>query len=244
VYIPDSTTTIGSVIFYNCGGKVVMNVARDSYAHKYAVKNGIAVEVREPQPTVKYEGTVGELTWELYDNGVLKISGNCAMADYHYAKYNQNAAPWALHREMVTKVEIGSGVTYIGEFAFYQCVNMTEVVFAADGVLTQIAKGAFGYTGLKTVELPASLKIIGDNAFYYSASLETVTFAEGSKLTTIGNYAFRDCTSLKSVYIPDGVKSIGSAIFYNCGAQVVMNVAQGSYAQQYAPKFGYKVEIR
>ena len=244
VYLPDGVIKIGTQIYYAAGSQVVTNVAEDSYAHRYAVQNGYAVELREAMPSVLYSGTTGDLTWELYDNGMLVISGNGAMPNYHYAKNNPDAAPWAMYRSMITKVVIGSGVTSIGEFAFYQCTAMTQVQFSADGALTEIAKGAFGYTGLTAVTLPASLVTIGDNAFYYSAALETVDVAEGSELKNVGSYAFRNCTALKSVYLPDGVSKIGSVIYYACGNQVVTSVAGGSYAHSYAAKNGYAVDLR
>ena len=244
VFIPDSTTSLGGSIYYACGDQVVSNVAEDSSAYRYVVKNGYAYETREALPVVKYEGTAGDLTWTLYDNGTLEIGGYGTMADYHYAKHNANAAPWALYRSDITKVVIGKGVQNIGEFAFYQCTALTEVTFAEGCTLTDIGAGAFGYlSALKSITLPASLKTIDKNAFYYSA-LETVAFEDGAKLTTIGNYAFRNNTALKSFYIPDSTTELGSAIFYACGDQVVVNVAADSSAYRYAVKQGYAYVTR
>ncbi len=245
VYLPDSVKSMGYQVFYLCGEQVVLSVAENSYAHRYANNNGYTVETRVALPKVEYSGTCGtDLTWELYDNGVLYINGNGVMPDYHYNKYNANAAPWAAYRSQIYKVVIGAGVQNIGTYAFYQCTNLATVEFATGSVLTTINEGAFGYTSaLKTITLPASLQTIKKNGFYFSG-LETVAVAEGSALATIEATAFRNCTSLVSVYLPDSVATIGYAIFYQCGDQVVVSVAANSYAYRYANNNGYAYVVR
>ncbi len=245
VYLPDDVKAIGYQIFRLCGDQVVVSVAEYTYAYRYAINNGYAMDVRENEPEVKYSGTCGEgLTWAIYTDDVLYINGNGVMPDYHYNKKNENAAPWSAYRSEIKKAVIGAGVEYIGTYAFYQCTALEAVEFAADAKLTTIGEGAFGYTSaLKSVTLPASLKTIAKCGFYFSG-LETVAFAEGSKLETIGDTAFRNCTALTSVYIPDSVKSIGYQIFRLCGDQVVVSVAEGSYAYDYANNNGYACEVR
>jgi hypothetical protein len=224
---------------------MVLDVAEDSYAHSFANKYGYTVTLREPVPTVMYSGTCGEgLTWELYNTGLLTITGEGAMPDYNYQVYAEDATPWALYRSDIKKVMIGAGVERIGSFAFYQCANLAEVTFEEGSKLSVIGKGAFGYAvALKNVVLPAALQTIEANAFYF-AGLETVAFEADSQLKTIGNYVFRDCTALVSVYMPDSITKIGSSIFTNCGDQVVMNVAENSVAHEYAVEKGYAVTIR
>ena len=87
------------------------------------------------------------------------------------------------------KVEIGAGITTVGSFSFYGCLNLKEVVFAEDCAVTTINKGAFGLTGITEITIPAAVTTIADYAFYNNASLENVMFAENSKLTSIGKYA-------------------------------------------------------
>ncbi len=245
IYIPDGVLSIGYEIFRLSGDQVVMNVAENSTAHRYAITNGYQVVTRAPQPVVKYSGTCGEgLTWDLYDNGILYINGNGTMPDYHYSKNNANAAPWAKYRTEIFKVVIGAGVEKIGTYAFYQCTVLTDVEFAADSKLTVIGEGAFGYTdALKNITLPASLVAIDKNGFYFSG-LETVAFEEGSVLETLGATVFRNCTALTSIYLPETIKSIGYEIFRESGSQVVANVAAGSYAYRNMVNNGYNYVVR
>ena len=245
IYLPDGVTSIHADSFWNANANAVLKVAEGTYAHAYAVSKNRVVELRERTPILLDGGACGEnLTWALYDTGVLYINGNGSMLDYDYPKYSASAAPWSLLRDKITKVVVGSGVENIGTYAFYQCTNLAEVEFAAEATLTAINEGAFGYiSALKTVTLPDSLKTIGKNAFYFSG-LEAVVLSADAALETIGDTAFRNCTALTSVYLPDGVKSIGYQIFRLAGDQVVVNVAANTYANRYVKNNGYAFVAR
>ena len=88
-------------------------------------------------------GTCGEkLTWVLYEDGTLEISGTGAMTDF-----GLNQAPWAYESDLIKTVKINSGATSIGTYAFYQCYNLTNVT------------------------IPDSVTVINNEAFYHCYSL-------------------------------------------------------------------------
>ncbi|MDD6357453.1 MAG: leucine-rich repeat protein [Bacteroidales bacterium] len=133
-------------------------------------------------------GTCGtNVTWYLTCDGVLTISGTGMMANYG----TSTSMPWYAHRNDIKSVVINPGVTNVGQYAFYNCINLTSV------------------------SIPSSVTTIGGSAFYGCSSLPSITIP--SSVQTIGQYAFRNCTSLTSVTIPSGVTSIGSYAFYNTG---------------------------
>ena len=86
-------------------------------------------------------GTCGaegdNLTWTLDSEGTLTISGTGAMTDYSYG----SKAPWYSSRSSIKSVTIGSGVTTIGNYAFYYCSSLASVTIP-DSV-TSIGGGAF-----------------------------------------------------------------------------------------------------
>lgn len=90
----------------------------------------------------------------------------------------------------VTSIDIPSGTTSIGRYAFYRCFSLTSIT------------------------IPDSVRSIGDSAFEECTSLTSVTIP--SSVTSIGKNAFRDCTSLTSATIGSGVTTIGETAFYNC----------------------------
>ena len=84
-------------------------------------------------------GTCGDnLTWVLDSTGTLTISGTGDMANYSAAQsyYSTGTAPWHdydTERTFIKSVEIGSGVTSIGDYAFCGCEGLTSVI-SPDGV--------------------------------------------------------------------------------------------------------------
>ena len=126
------------------------------------------------------------LTWKLYEDGTLTISGTGAMKNYNYS---DNQSPVYINSS-VKKVVIEDGVTSIGNDAFSNC------------------------SGLISITIPNSVTSIGNDAFYYCTSLTSITIPDS--VTSIGSSAFRDCTSLTTITIPNSITSIGEAAFGNC----------------------------
>ncbi len=119
--------------------------------------------------------------WTLED-GVLTISGMRDTED--------DDASW--DEDSIVTVVIKSGITYIEDYAFSCCENLTSVT------------------------IPNSVTSIGDGAFEDCSSLESVTIPSG--VTTIGDWAFAYCSSLTSVTMRSGIKSIGEGAFYECSS--------------------------
>ncbi len=228
IFLPDGVDVFGEGAFYNAG-KVVLSVQDGSAAHEYVMANKLALSVRPAPPRILASGTCGATAgWEFWSNGVLKITGSGAMADYEV-----KGAPWEQYRMRVTTVEIGKDITYVGKFAFMMCSRLTDIVFEEGTVLETIGWGAFGYcSALKTVTIPATVKTLDAYAFYYCTALETVIMGATDALKNIGMYAFWNDTALKSIILPDSTSAFGEGAFYNAG-KVVLSVQDGSAAHEY-----------
>lgn len=93
-------------------------------------------------------GTSGNLSWYLTNDGELILSGTGAMPNY--TTRSSNRAPWYSYRSSIQKATVESGVTGIGEYAFYGCSQITTVVLPSG--VTSIGKYAFNScTALKDV---------------------------------------------------------------------------------------------
>jgi len=83
-------------------------------------------------------GTCGSnLTWTLDSDGVLTISGSGDMAGY-----SEDSLPlWSDCVNKITSVEIRSGVTSIGKYAFYGCANLESITIPSS--VTNIGEYVF-----------------------------------------------------------------------------------------------------
>ena len=169
--------------------------------------NVCAAETESAQ-SVASNGTTGDCTWTLDDDGTLMISGSGKMADYRYSAYFPYA-PWGTN---VTKVIIKSGVMNVGNCAFVNCAGLTSVTIA-DSVTGIGDRAFYNCASLSSVTIPKGVKTIGYAAFSSCDILASVLFA--GRVTDIGASAFYDCTKLSSIDVPDSVTSIGEQAFYN-----------------------------
>ena len=173
--------------------------------------------------TVNASGTCGEngnnLTWTLYDTGELVIEGTGRMANY-----SEGTAPWYKNRLSITSVTIQDGVTSVGSYAFYYCIELTDASIPAG--VTSIGDHAFDNC-IKISELliPEGVTSIGKYAFRGCSSLTSVTIPDG--VTSIGDYAFSGCSSLTSVTIPEGVRSISWYTFSGCSSLTSVTIPDG-----------------
>ena len=154
----------------------------------------------------------GNLTWKLYEDGTLNISGTGAMKDYNS---DDNPSPASQKKDSVKKIVIEDGVTSIGNYAFSDCSSLTSITIP-DSV-TSIGYYAFFYCrSLTSITISDSVTSIGNYAFFYCRSLTSITIPDS--VTSIGNYAFSNCSSLTSIKIPSSVTSMDSKAFYNCSS--------------------------
>ena len=131
--------------------------------------------------------------------------------------YDASPSPFE-NKSAIKTIYINEGVTKIGAFAFYDCVNLEKVVVYKD-TLTTIGSCAFkGCTSLKTVDLSKKTNIssMGSSVFSGCTSLKEFTVPDG--VSTVNEYTFLDCTSLKCVTLPASVTAIKSNAFSGCTA--------------------------
>lgn len=113
----------------------------------------------------------------------------------------------------LTSVTIPDSITSIGEYAFNDCSGLTSVTIGNS--VTSIGGGVFSYcSGLTSITIPDSVTSIGNYAFEYCKELASVII--GDNVTNIGDYAFKECKNLASVTIGNSVIDIGTDAFKDC----------------------------
>lgn len=161
------------------------------------------------------EGDGKNLTWTLDSEGVLTISGLGKMKDYE--NDNKNRAPWYSSRKSLKKLVLKSGITSIGDYAFFDCSNLTGDLKIPSNVHS-IGENAFGYcsgfNGSLTIE--NGVVEIKKYAFYHCKGF-TGSLKIPNSVTYIGVYAFYDCAGFTGdLIIGDGVTTIERGAFSGC----------------------------
>ena len=210
IEIPNSVTEIGSYAFSGCSSLASIELPNSVTEIGYKAFYGCSglKEISIPFVGGTLNGTSN--THFGYIFGATSDNTN-----YSYV-------PSSLKKVTIT------GVSSIGDYAFYSCDSLTSVVIG-DSV-TSIGKGAFyNCRGLTEITLPfvgATLNgtsnthfgyIFGANSYsdndsYVPNSLTKVTITG----TSIGEHAFDYCPNLTSVVIGDSVTSIASSAFSGC----------------------------
>ncbi|MBR1865344.1 MAG: leucine-rich repeat protein [Lachnospiraceae bacterium] len=107
-------------------------------------------------------------------SGELRIYGTGRMYDYTQTN-GDDPVPWKDILTEIKSVRIESGITDIGQYAFFNCNNLSSAT------------------------LPDSLESIGSHAFDSNVNLKEMTFPESLKV--IDSYAFQGC-NMEQLIIP------------------------------------------
>ena len=142
------------------------------------------------------------------------------------------AAPWYEYRSQIHTVQVGSGITRIGNYWFYG-MGANEFKFA-DSVY-EIGDHAFeGCSGLGTTQyygelggiLPKNLEKIGSYAFKDCTGLVAAYNFPGT-LTSLDVGAFYGCTNMTTAYVPASVGSVPMSCFENCTKLYAVALPEG-----------------
>lgn len=175
VYLPNGTYTAG-ILSNDITASAEFTVADNSQKvllmptapePEFGFPGDVGSEIIPDYGAVMDFGTCGDgVSWLLTEGGSLIISGTGDM--YNFTQYN---IPWNRYWSTITSVQILTGVTTIGNYAFYYHSNITTV--AIPPTVTRIGESAFRFcSSLTEVYIPASVTNIAEKAFLYCDALQ------------------------------------------------------------------------
>ncbi|MCD8014243.1 MAG: leucine-rich repeat protein [Lachnospiraceae bacterium] len=215
VSIPESVTTIGAEAFTGCKSVVTIPAGVTSIGTR--AFSGCRIL----SLTVPLNDTYEDWKTMLSDIGVGSIGeltitdGLTSIDDYEFSNGSYG----------IEKLNLPSGVTQIGEGAFYNCDDLISV-HLSDGI-TSIGKYAFrGCSSLAEINLPDGITSIGDSAFSNCSSLTEISLPDSSTYD-MGEYVFAGCSSLVSADLPVNL-IIEAGTFSGCSNLRTVNISQGT----------------
>ena len=122
----------------------------------------------------EYGNSGTPISWGILD-GVLTVSGNGAIPDYTSPNDYPpiTPAPWYVHKDKITSVEISNTITAVGDYAFFNLSGITSV--SIPGSVNKVGTSAFAFCKeLVTISIPSSITFIGDQAFNACSSLSEI----------------------------------------------------------------------
>ena len=114
----------------------------------------------------------------------------------------------------ISNVIIPDSVTFIDQWAFEQCTELTSVTIPESVDIIDNGYTFKGCSKLESVNLSPKMTYINRGMFWDCTSLRSVQIPNGVK--SIDEYAFCDCHSLEEITIPASVKQIGISAFGEC----------------------------
>ena len=223
--IPDDCYVLDKIIWSD--GNSIVELSADTNGNYLVPDSSGSVTISATfvlEPNIVSSGTCGDnLTWFLDDEGILIISGSGAMYNFDLSEYVNEFES----RDSIRTVIISEGVTKIGNYAFCDCVNLTNI--SIPNSVVSIGTSAFkGCISLEGITLPNSITQIGFTAFRGCSSLTNVTLSES--LNTIYTGVFYECESLESIVIPYGVQSISNSAFEGCKNLNSISIPESVYS--------------
>lgn len=152
------------------------------------------------------EGDGSNLRWSL-SGGVLTISGTGAMKNW---KNYYDPSPWEKN-DQITHVVIESGVTSIGNSAFWGCFYLTDI--SMPDTVTRIGREAI-YACLNLTSLDISRVKTFDAGALCNSGLTEVAIPSG--ITELPGNLLSSCKKLTKVTLPEGITKIGVTVFGSC----------------------------
>lgn len=110
---------------------------------------------------------------------------------------------YAFYNNPLTSVQVNSGVTAIGDYAFSKSIATNAIT---------------------SLSIPSTITTIGQHAFNGSLANSITTLVLPTGLRTIGQYAFAN-NNLETISIPASVRTIGASAFAKMGPQTITYVA-------------------
>ncbi len=166
---------------------------------------------------------VGLLVLPVDANEALLDEATNVSGDYEYRVLSDGTAEIVKYYGINTTISMPSTidgyiVTRIGDYAFYNCVDLVKIRSHA------LAIGNYAFYGCENLtDAEMELETVGEYAFFGCTNLSNVYFSTG---VSVGKCAFAGCVALEELQFYT-VKEIGEAAFEGCSGLKFVSMYNG-----------------
>ena len=231
--IPSHITTLGNYVFYGCNLET-LNIPDTITSLTQNTFAGITniTELIIPCSVTALDGA---------NNGLFENVENIENATIEVTNKGNEIGRAFFYCRRLTSITIPSGVTSLGNDAFFSCGGLTSVTLAENSQLITIGGNAFSscvdLTKVVVSSIEDWLKISFRNGvanpLYYAQHLfigeeEVTELIIPNTITEIKTNAFYGCSGLNSITIPSSVTNIGGSAFSQCVGLAEVNLIGNS----------------
>ena len=157
-------------------------------------------------PGKNFESSSGQIKGEITIKSIIQIDTKLyeciGIADFCF--YNTD----------IKKITLPNTLQNIGNYAFYGCKQLKELIFTGNSNINNIGDYAFAFCNQLNVAFSISSQSfsIGEFCFYFCENIKEINVAGADSIPI---YAFANCKSLGKLTLPSSVTNINETSFYN-----------------------------
>ena len=191
VIIKAELTEIGDYAFYGYSGteipvlpESVVSIGDYAFANMDNVQGSLNIPFGVNQiGEYAFKGLKTEVLFDI-DTEISVIGA------YSFAGYRGNS------------IVVPDSITEIGDYAFYNCTNLENIVYGNLSSLNIIGKSAFENSSIRELTVPYTVMEIKEKAFSGISALINVEFGSDSLLESFGIGVFENCNYIEDMVIP------------------------------------------
>ena len=216
IQMSDTVTDVGTYAFANCINLLSIKFSNNLSKFDLSAVSGTKWLSQGTQPLVINNILIFVPGGIVDNSGVLDLNEIVGELGLVIKEISANVF---VGFDNLRKIIISQGVTNIGNSAFANCTNLSEVEFSSGSELKTISTKAFyGCVNLSNVNFEelGNLISIGENAFGNCSMLAQINLGNSIYLTTIESNAFSNTghsTASAVVTLPVSIESLGSYVF-------------------------------
>ena len=220
VIIPNGVEEIGEMAFSRCNALTsihipssVKKIGRIAFGYSPNLKT-VYFDDLESMLNIEYAEAEVDTTSSPLGIAENVYVNNVKISDIVVPESITEIRPLSLVGPWLKSVRLHDKVTKIGEYAFGNASNLTEITIP-ESVAEIGTRAFFGCSSLKEITIPSAVETINAYTFCGCSALETVNLQSGLK--TIETNAFNGCAALAEIAIPETVTTLGGGAFSESG---------------------------